>query len=103
MSRDGYLPDDVRECDVPGNRPGDDHDSRCPQHEDQPETCVCGCDFEGHPKGHCESALGLSGDCGCLGRKLADPDCTCADLADQDASDKAEAAYEAAREARNEA
>ena len=38
MSRDGYLPDGVRECDVPGNRPGDSHDKRCTAGEDAPQV-----------------------------------------------------------------
>ena len=88
MSRDGYLPDNVRECDVPGNRPGDSHDDRCRAAEDAPEY---------HPE------CGGVGRCECwdhiprwrrwLWRLWykdcevdADPDCNCADIADDDAA-----------------
>jgi len=34
-----------------------DHRADCPCNEDAPERCICGCDMEGHPEDHCESAL----------------------------------------------
>ncbi len=71
MSKDGFLPDDVSEDMIPGNRPGDNHHEYCPLHEDAPELCVCGCEMDGH-EDPCQMQ------CGCEGKKLdKEPECVC--------------------------
>ena len=88
------LPDGVRECDIPGNRPGDYHHASCPANEDADPVCTCGCLMEGHPKDGCAVKRHL-----CEGAKLdEDPDCTCADLDSDDKADAAEARIERDRE-----
>lgn len=99
MSKDGYLPDGVRESDLPGS---EDHHLACPCHEDQPERCECGCDMEGHPKDRCDSDSGRLGLCGCDGRRLATPNCECFEIAEDIESARAEASYERLRAARDE-
>lgn len=70
MSRDGYLPDNVRECDIPGNRACDEHHKACPCHDDAPELCVCGAEWETHKREDCEGLYKID----------SSPDCICADL-----------------------
>ena len=91
MSADGMLPDDVTEDMVPGNRPGDQHDKACKQHEDAERTW---------------SECGGIGECLCKSKIIAreitncreiEPACTCADLAAQRASDRADEAYARSR------
>ena len=96
MSRDGYLPDNVRECDVPGNRPQDNHDERCPCHDDSDPICVCRCPDDKHDeRGICRDEKR----CLCEGWKHdEDPDCICADLDSDAKADAAEAIIERDRE-----
>ena len=85
MSHDGRLPDNVSDKDI------DDlygeHDPRCPQHEDQPRSFECG-GVEEHFCSLVEREIN-----GC---KVVEPECKCADLADDDEADRADA-REAAR------
>ncbi len=70
MSRDGYLPDDVQESDLPGE--DDQHYLKCPAHEDAPEVY---------------SECGGIGECLCspvtrevVGCGAVAPECKCADI-----------------------
>jgi hypothetical protein len=56
------MPDGVSESMIPGNRPGDDHNSDCPSHDDNRDTAPCRC--------------GLGKDCDCA---HPEPECTCGD------------------------
>lgn len=103
MSKDGFLPDDVKESDIPGYH--DEHHASCPAHEDAVEVY---------------SECGGQGECECYpdtyrgrwnriwdiiryGEEICvvvkDPDCACADIAADDAASYADA-REAAREDR---
>lgn len=84
MSADGMLPDDVRECDVPGNRPGDEHNPACPCHEDVPRAFQCG-GLEEHFCSLVEREIN-----GC---EYVEPDCRCSDIAEEAEADRDEAAY----------
>lgn len=105
MSRDGYLPDNVRECDLPGE--GEGHYDTCPAHEDAPEiysecggegVCVC---YEyalwGTRWMHRLLDRINFGEEVCI--VVKDPECKCADIADDEAASAADAA-EALREDR---
>lgn len=78
MSKDGYLPDDVTEDMIPGNRPGDDHDEACPHHQDY-DHAEC-CDGENVGAKH---------------------DCACADLAEEAEARAYDAAEQRAQERRD--
>lgn len=108
MSRDGYLPDDVTESMIPGNRPGDEHDKACPQHEDAPELCECGHPMSDPPHifdamserifGACLERLPTGAVCLCQEAALGYRECVCDAIIAQRESDRAEAAYESRRE-----
>ncbi len=90
MSRDGYLPDGVTEDMLPGNRPEDQHEPGCGQHEDADEVFECG--------GHNEHICGLIQRA--VGCKQVVPDCICADIRNDAEASKADAAETRAEERR---
>jgi hypothetical protein len=88
MSKDGYLPDDVNEKDLPGF--DDQHYLTCPMHEDAPEVysecggegkCAC---YPDTPLGFIKRWLGqwYGPDCG-----IMVPRCECDDISDELAAD----------------
>ena len=102
MSRDGYLPDNVNESDLPGCGPDDDHYAECPCYEDALERCVCGHDLEAdHIGGVCFVRDHLKRTfCACVEAEKAEPVCTCRELAEAAESRAADAAESAAEERR---
>lgn len=97
MSRDGYLPDNVRESDLPGN--DDAHHWNCPANEDAAEIysecggegeCIC---YPDTLWGRFRRWWNRKDDEGmCVPRK---GDCECADLLEDDKASAADAAEDA--------
>ncbi len=97
MSKDGYLPDDVREADFDRAFPSNDHVSSCPAGEDGPTLfsecggvgrCVC---FPDNVHGRIN--LFWHGPCAAV----VEPDCICPNEAEERA-EAAEAEYDRRRD-----